>query len=36
MVVDDNKMNQFIVQKMLEKVPEIAKKNVSIIVADNG
>eukprot|EP00347_Sterkiella_histriomuscorum_P011972 403370391 len=36
MVVDDNKMNQFIVQKMLEKVPEIAKKKVEIIVADNG
>lgn len=36
LIVDDNKMNQFIVQKMLEKVPFIIQNRIELIVADDG
>ncbi len=36
LIVDDNKMNQFILQRMLEKLPQITENRVELILADNG
>ena len=34
--MDDNKLNQQIVQRMLEKVPLVIQNKVELIIADNG
>ncbi len=36
LVVDDNQMNQFIIHKLLEKVPLIIEKKVELLTAENG
>lgn len=36
LIVDDAKMNQFITQKMLERLPTVIKNKVQILLADNG